>query len=885
MTPIVVEHRRTLFSEKSDLRTFAPGATVADIVAALPVPVEFATFGAVYLKRSADDPGHIVERRHWRRVRPKPGTALFVSCVPQGGGSKAKNVFTIIAAIALVALTVWVGGGGLAFLGPAFAAGTIGANVAAAAIAVAGSAALQMLTKPPGIGTGASGGEAEAPQLGVAGISRNPISPFRQVPVPLGKMRISPPLLARPFTTVEATDQFVHLICGVCGPAEISNIKINEADLADFSAEDIEVETREGWPDDPQIALIGECGFEESVNLEMGRHRLESDQESLISPVAESYPSTTTVRSLDNADRFRLLLSFPQGLARFDSATQRVLMAFRIRLRRVGDVTWRNLPEMHMEAAIRAPFRQAITFFFGRAREVDLAASLSGQTPVFQRFYAQNPEWTADTYFNAAPSSIDTAALHTFAGTNDVFVYLDPAEWPRGAYDVSIQRSFVQDENSGEFSSGNYIGGLFTYRTAGPPTWSIVNQANYSTAAALESYTTFRARHPIAQPGLALIAVKAKNIRINAISAEFEPYVPVWDGNDWDTVAPSSNPAALVRWVRTGGLNKRPSDPALAAGLEDFYAYCDDKGLSCHAVVEEGSVEQAAALAANVGDAIIRESDRWGVVIDRDRSDEGIHHLFGAHNMTSPLVIQRKFVFGTRGIVPQFTDASREYALRELSQPVYDDGVSRANDDMLVEAVPYDGYADEMLVRRRAKLDVRRARLRATRYSWECNQEHLVAMKGDLVGLSHDILAYVFGSGRIAAFTTEAGSPSDLLRTVTLNTEVEDLPDWDVAGMFEVPDVFLVGDMFHLSAPELGLQVRLADNAIAMLPVASVDGAVITLDDDVPVPAGFGRTLLAAVGPRTRIVRRVLLTNITPRRDHVARLEAVDEAPAIHRGL
>lgn len=885
MTPIVVEHRRTLFSEKSDIRTFAPGATVSDIVAALPVPLEFAQFGAVYIKRGPEDPGRIVARQHWKHVRPKPGTALFVSCVPQGGGGGGKNVFATIAAIALIALTVWIGGGGLAsaFAAPAFAAGTVGANVAAAAIAVAGSAALQMLTRPPG-GVGAAGADADAPQLGVAGISRNPIAPFRQVPVPLGKMRISPPLLARPFTTVEATNQYVHLICGVCGPAEISNIKINEADLSDFSSDDIEVETREGWPDDPQLALVSECGFEEGVNLELSRHRLESDQQTLIQPIAQSYPSVTTVRSLEGPSRIRLLLNFPQGLTRFDNAAN-VLLAFRIRLRRVGDVTWRNLPEMHMEASIRAPFRQAVTFFFGGTTDTALAASTSGQIPVFQRFYAQNPEWTADPYFNASPASIDTGAQHTFAGTNDVLVYLDPAEWPRGAYDISIQRSFVQDQNAGQFSGGTYIGGLFTYRTAGPPAWTVVNQANYSTAAVLESYTTFRARHPIAQPGLALIAVKAKNIRINAISAEFEPYVPVWDGADWDTVAPSSNPAALVRWVRTGHLNKRASDPALASGLEDFYDYCEDKGLSCHAVVEEGSVEQAAALAANVGDAIIRESDRWGVVIDRDRSAEGVQHLFGAHNMTSGLVIQRRFVFGTRGIVPQFTDASRDYAMRELAQPVYDDGVSRLNDDMLVEAVPYTGYADEMLVQRRAKLDVRRSRLRATRYSWECHQEHLVAMKGDLVGLSHDILVNIFGTGRVAAFSTESAGPFDWLRTVTLNTDVQDLPDWDVAGFFEVPDMFLVGDVFQLSAPELGLQVRLADNSIVMLPVASVDGATITLEGDVAVPPAFGRTLLAAVGPRTRVVRRVLLTNITPRRDHFARLEAVDEAPAIHRGL
>jgi hypothetical protein len=401
-----------------------------------------------------------------------------------------------------------------------------------------------------------------------------------------------------------------------------------------------------------------------------------------------------------------------------------------------------------------------------------------------------------------------------------------------------------------------------------------------------------RHTYPIAQPGLALIAVRAKNLRINSVSAEFEPYVPIPSGSpaNWDTVAPSSNPAALVRWVRTGLLNKRPSDPDLAEGLEEFYTYCETQGLRCSAVITDGSVEQAASLAANVGDGLIRESDKWGVVVDRDRSAEGVQHLFGAHNMSSPLVLQRRYVQGTRGIIGQFVDESRNYVQTELPRPVFDDGVSSATSDMLVEGVPYDGYSRASLVRRRARMDLRRARLRATRYSWECHQEHLVAIHGDLVGLSHDILANVWGTGRVAAYSTEAvGSPPQTyLRTVTLNTEVLDVVDWPAGspmGFFEVPDVFLIGDVFTLSAPSIGLQVRLADNSVAVLPVASIDGAALTLEGDVALPAGFRRTLLAAVGPRLQETRRVLITNITPRRDHFALIEAVDEAPAIHAGL
>jgi hypothetical protein len=67
--------------------------------------------------------------------------------------------------------------------------------------------------------------------------------------------------------------------------------------------------------------------------------------------------------------------------------------------------------------------------------------------------------------------------------------------------------------------------------------------------------------------------------------------------------------------------------------------------------------------------------------------------------------------------------------------------------------------------------------------------------------VSHDILAYIFGTGRVAAFATELmGSPAETyLRTVTVNTEALDVPEWPLGsppGFFEVPDVFLIGDVF-----------------------------------------------------------------------------------------
>jgi len=149
--PVTAVFRRTIWSEKSDTRPFMPGATIEEIVSAFDRPPEFERFGGVYLKRDPIDPGMVVPRLHWHRVRPKPGTMLFVSLIPEGGGDDAgggggvggKQVFMAVAALALIVVSYGVAAGGLGFLSPVLAAGEIGAKAVAAAVVIGGSLALQ----------------------------------------------------------------------------------------------------------------------------------------------------------------------------------------------------------------------------------------------------------------------------------------------------------------------------------------------------------------------------------------------------------------------------------------------------------------------------------------------------------------------------------------------------------------------------------------------------------------------------------------------------------------------------------------------------------------------------------------------------------------------
>ena len=136
------------------------GRTITEIVSAAPnVPDWFWISGTVRIN------GHVIPRELWTRVRPKcsviqrPIVVTIHGAVLSGGGGSTKNIVTTVAAIALIAGATLVSGGvlgpaaaggiGTGLLGPAFAAGGIGANLAAAGLGIAATLLLSTLAPPP----------------------------------------------------------------------------------------------------------------------------------------------------------------------------------------------------------------------------------------------------------------------------------------------------------------------------------------------------------------------------------------------------------------------------------------------------------------------------------------------------------------------------------------------------------------------------------------------------------------------------------------------------------------------------------------------------------------------------------------------------------------
>lgn len=184
--------------------------------------------------------GHEILEQHWRLVRPKPGTTVLLRAVAGFGGN---NLLQSLLSLAVVGLGI--------FLAPIIAP-IIGlsAGLVGAAITVGGQLLINALfpvAAPQLSSTNSS------PTYSLSG-GQNSADPFGVVPSLLGKNRYTPKLGALTYTETIGADQYLRmLVVWGYGPLDISDIKIGETLLSNFS--DVEIETRQGYGTDAPVTL------------------------------------------------------------------------------------------------------------------------------------------------------------------------------------------------------------------------------------------------------------------------------------------------------------------------------------------------------------------------------------------------------------------------------------------------------------------------------------------------------------------------------------------------------------------------------------------------------------------------------------------------------
>lgn len=830
--------------------------------------------------------GRPAPRALWGAITPRAPAVTEVTfhCPPMGGGGDdGKNIFALVASIALTVATGFIADGGLATAGGLFAKGSVSALLLAGGVSLAGSLLLSALIPPPSLDRGLDAKKADTP--GAASAQGNVLDPNGPVPRVIGQHKIFPPLAAEPLTYFDGPDEVVEAVYCLAGPHAIDDIRIGAAPIA--SMPDVEYEIREGWPGDAPISLTRRQARTEGLQTELrGFTVSDSDGRTLESTTGDTsaaLPQVQVMATRDAPDEQWLHLALPQGLHKNASETDLLRIPIRIRLREVGAATWTHLPELHYQAANIRQMRATVKLIWaddasttpGAANSegwVEARVASPGQTAA-----PAQADWAAAAYFDAggddwlaAGNLGSTGVDHVILDRYTAAIYLDTATFPRGRYEVEVKRGAA-------FLAANYAASAYTYAGTvwdlfgyqGTPGQIVMSREGIADTLYLLRTVSIWNDHPVPTDDLALIAVRARNRALDAVSCLAGGYVRDWLGSAWTDWAVTDNPAPHLRAIWAGAENADPVPEEVIddAGLVAWRTACTTLGYSCNAILEGTSVDEAARIVASCGYARPYMSEVWGVSRDYDRSAEDPVQLFTPRNLVG-FQWTRAFPRVPDGFRVTFRDAGREYESRQIT--VFRPGAS--DDSGRIEQVTYEGFTGEADVRTRAAYDLAQPAARGTFYSFDAPAEAIVCRRGDLVGVQHDMLASWAGAGRVIDIEEGDGLT---VTAVHLDEEitVENGPDlWSVTDFFAVKDVLAIGQ-------KSGVALRRTDGSVTVHELANAAGSASRLELATPTgPGGIESGVLATVGRLGQEYLRLIVFSVTPRPDMEASVTLVDEA-------
>jgi hypothetical protein len=886
---------RPPFSDKRPMiHAYGPGLTIAQMVEKTTgLPPDFMKRGEVLIGE------YPIVRRFWKRIRIKPGQKITLHYpLAEGGGKKGGNgkggILGLIVSIAALVASVFTLGGGLAFLGPAFQAGAWGARIAAGAISLAGALAARALTPSP---VQQQQKSKALDQKGPASLSGNVLAAGAPVPCVIGTRRIFPPLGAQPLIERVGGDEVVEAFFVLAGAHDLTDIRIGDAAIED--AQDIVYQVKYGHADDDPIDLIRRYSLTTTPQIELSRPDVTPDDQQILMDQEQptrSLPKWHAVRSSTTTpDEVWLHLSFVGGL-NYTLGENIMGAPFRIRMRGSADDDWIYLPEIHYWSNSRQEIRASVKLVWSDAPEsVPAIPKNEGWVAAYKHVAGQTSP-TSDDYDADASFSAGTGSDGLYQGTEsssnvkrvtlsryDAVYHLDATAIPKGSYQIEVKRGSGYTAASLTKSTGSYGGhDLFFYYMAGSSAVAPRTRENMTDQVYLLRCSSVVSKHPCPKGGLfAIVAVKATNRSVDSLSVKASRYVRDWDGAGWNTLTTTSNPAPHLRDIWTGPLtpDRLPAELVDDDSLIAWRQACIDKGYTCNLVVEGDNLSDVEAKVTGCGYALARKSETWGVVRDRDRSDDDPEQIFTQRN-SAGLNMAKAFVRLPDAVRAVWNDAALDDA--EQQKIVYRPTLTKAEvANPLIEEIHYDGIDNEDDVTARALFDLQQAELRSATWSISAPAEALRTTRGDLIGINHDTIDRTHASARIADVDIEDGK----VNGIWLDSAV---PTWNEPGVFEITDWFAQKDVFTVGLAS-AVRIRKSDGYFSVHPLSGVTGtrdhlvfatAVDVEEDDDGSPTIRAGNLID-VGEAGKEIRRLIITAIKYDRDQVASIEAVDEAPEL----
>lgn len=877
---ILAVYRET-FSITPMVARLPEGLSLWELAAKMPgLPQDFAARGVICIN------GRRVQRSAWHLITPKPscrGIPVEVTfhAPAMGGDDGGKQVFALVASLALTVATGGILGGSLATAGGWFAKGSLSAAFLGAGVSLAGSLVISALSAPP-IEEQQSGASSE--NEGASSANGNVLEANGAIPRVIGLRKVFPPLACEPLTYFDGPDEVVEAVYCLAGPHQLSDIRIGAASIADMG---VEYEMREGWPGDARLTLTSRQARTERIQTELRGHATSDEDGRALDlrsgDLAAALPQPYTTATRDGQDEQLLHLAFAQGLHLKGSDSDLLRVPLRVRIRLIGAGSWIDLPELHFQAANIRQIRATIALVWTSApAQAPSAANTEGFVEARRFAPGQSlspvqPNFAAHSYFGTTgPAWMDagnlggTGVKHVECDRFTARIILDPAVFPRGRYEIEIRRgaAFLADTYvAATYKVSSDIWDLFGYQ--GTPGQIVQSRDGIADSLYLLRSVSIWNQHPVPHDKCALIAVRARNKALDQVSCMAGGFVRDWDGTDWRDWTVTDNPAPHLRDIFAGSLNAKPVPLALMddTDLLAWRADCTARGLTCNHLSEDQSVGDATGIVSSCGYARPRMSDRFGVVRDYDRSGDSPVQIFTPRN-SAGFSWSRAFPDLPDGFRVNFRDADRDYEPRQMSvaRPGHIGPLG------VTEQVTYQGLVTEADVRARAEYDLRQPEQRGTFYSLTAPAESIVCRRGSLVGVSHDMLTKWMGQARVAAVTFDGVGD---VTTITLDADVTTVNEPDMHAVTNMHDIV---DM-HMVGQSSGVIIRGTDGPQAARALTNASGAGSVLTLAAPMPADqIGPEDLVTVGLAGSELLRLIVLEIEPRENLEASLTLVDEA-------
>lgn len=848
--------------------------------------------------------GELIPRERWAFVRPKlrqdmpVGVTLHMPL--QGGGGQGKNILATVATIAVLLIASAVSAGALGLAGfSLLAAGTIGAQVAGAAIGLIGALAIAALTPPPKLSTDPGGATTDA-EGKPASLTGNVLAPGAPVPRVLGTRRVFPPLAGQPLSELVVDDEVAEGIYVLSGPHALEDVRAGDAAVADMGLS-VTTEIQLGLPESPRQTLVPRQSRTIAYGVTLSAHQSGAggaigDVRGVGFPIGSALPRWEPCTSRHSPDEIWLRLFWPEGLFQEASPATVMNVPVRVRIRRRGDSTWINLPEIHFSSSKPVPFQKDIRIKWATAPTApNTPPTAGGPIYAFRHVAGQNgttvipatDNWTAhSSFYDGSGTNYLQASNVASSGLRNVelFVdkavfYLSAATFPQDAqYEVQIKRGAPYQ--SSNFTASTYlystlVRDFFEYQIiSGIPTLPMDLSTTHDKII-LRHVSSIWNQNPIQSSDFATISVKTRGRPLEQISVRASGYVLDWTGAAWTNLTTTSNPAPHFRDVLIGNLAGDPMPEDMVGDLVDWRARCVTNGYTVNVVVDGRNADDVLNIIAACGRARPRMSEAWGVAEDRDRTAESPVQFFSPRNMRG-FNFSRGFPQMPTSLRVKFDNIDNDYLEDEI---IVDDPDVSVDQQQRIEQVRYEGVVEEDDARSFALKHLKEGNLRFVFYSGEVPIESIVAEKGDLVGVQHDVITASAGFARVleVLYSSPATNVIGLRLDGTIPIVTQD--------MWSDPDAMWSDYSDQWIPARAGIAIRLKDQTsiVKEITAAAEESDEVSFVTPFAVPAGgaLAEDCWVSSGLYGQEYSRMLVLDVQPSTSLTANVTFVPEAPEL----